>query len=72
MIHRSHPQRNHNQMKLYLILMGIGVVLSFLQIVTIGTQGIVGAILSAVVSAYFFICIYSLYQATKQGSGQPY
>jgi hypothetical protein len=54
-------------MKLYLIISAIGVVLSFLQIVTAGTAGIAGAIISAIIAAYFFICIYSLYQLVKVG-----
>jgi hypothetical protein len=56
-------QRNPNQMKLFLILMIIGLVLSFLQIFTIGAAGIASAIIGAIIAAYFFICIYSLYKS---------
>ena len=61
-------QNNAAQMKLYLILMGIGVILSFLQIVTVGVPGIASAIISAMIAAYFFICIYSLYESVKSGA----
>ena len=58
-------QNNAAQMKLYLILMGIGVILSFLQIITVGVPGIASAIISAIIASYFFICIYSLYKSVK-------
>jgi prepilin signal peptidase PulO-like enzyme (type II secretory pathway) len=61
-------------MKLYLILMAVGVVLSLLQIVTSGWAGLATAIIQAVIQAYFFICIYSLYQMIKGdgGNATPY
>lgn len=48
-----------------MIVMAMGVVISFIQIFTIGTSGIAGAIIGAIFSAYFFICIYSLYEKIK-------
>lgn len=53
-----------------MILMGIGVVLSFLQIITSGWSGIAGAIIGAIVSAYLFICIYSMYKMFKDEKAQ--
>jgi hypothetical protein len=50
-------------MKLFLILMLIGLILSFLQIITIGLAGIASAIISCIIVGYFFICIYSLYKS---------
>lgn len=52
-------------MELFLILMAIGVIISFLQIIPSGLAGVFGAIFWALVYAYFFICIYSLYQLVK-------
>lgn len=54
-------------MKPYLILMAIGVILSFFQIITIGVAGIAGAIIGAIIGVYFFICIYSLSEMVKGG-----
>lgn len=54
-------------MKLYLVLMAIGVILSFLQILTTSIYTILGAIFSAAIAVYFFICIYSLYESVKVG-----
>lgn len=48
-------------MKLYMYLMAIGTILSFLQIVGGGVGGIAGALIGAIIAAYLFICIYSLY-----------
>jgi hypothetical protein len=56
-------------MKLYMVIMAVGVVLSLLQIFTSGWSGLGFAILQAVIQAYFFICIYSLYQSIKGGGG---
>jgi hypothetical protein len=54
-------------MKFYLILMAIGVIISFINVITAGWAGLAGAILSAIIEAYFFICIYSLYDLVKSG-----
>ena len=61
-------QSNAQQMKPYLTLMGIGIVLSFLQIVTVGVPGIASVVISAIIASYFFICIYSLYKSVKGGA----
>jgi hypothetical protein len=58
-------QRNHNQMKLYMILMIIGVVLAFVDVLNSGFQALPKAIVSAVIGVYLFICIYSLYDMIK-------
>lgn len=58
-------------MKLYMIIMAIGVVMSFLQIFTGGVSAIASAIVGAIVSAYFFICIYSLYEKVKAEKINP-
>lgn len=41
--------------------MAIGVILSFIQIFTIGYGGIFLALFSAAINLYVFICVYSLY-----------
>ena len=41
--------------------MAIGVVLSFLQVISVGWAGLGFAVLMAGIDLYFFICIYSLY-----------
>lgn len=52
-------------MKLYLVLMGVGLVLTFLQIFIGGSSTIVSSIIGAIISLYLFMCVYSLYQKTK-------
>jgi len=58
---------------MYMVLMGVGVVLSFLQIFTsvYSFQAISQAVISAAVSAYLFICIYSLYEKVKTERMNP-
>jgi len=68
---RGTTNRNHSQMKLYMIIMAIGVVMSFLQIFTIGVNAIASAIIGSIISAYFFICIYSLYEKVKAEKLNP-
>lgn len=49
-----------------MILLGIGVVMSFLQLFTVKyATGIPSAIVGVIISAYFFICVYSLYDKLK-------
>jgi len=48
--------------------MAVGVVLSFFQIFTSGLIGLIPAIVGAALAAYFFVCIYSLYEETKNNS----
>lgn len=67
MLIQGTKNRNPSQMTLFLILMAVGVILSFLQIFMVGLAGIGGAIFWAIVSAYIFICIYSLYEMLKGG-----
>ncbi|CRL01549.1 CLUMA_CG014273, isoform A [Clunio marinus] len=59
---------NHNQMLLFIVIMGVGVIVSFFQIFQLGVVFLVPTILSAVVAVYFFICVYSLYKRLKNES----
>lgn len=63
-------------MTFFLVLMGIGVILNIVQIFTVGSSGIASAVLSAILYAYFFVCIFSLYQKIKRenegGNARPY
>lgn len=58
-------QRDHNQLLLFIIIMGIGVIVSFIQIFQLGFIFLVPSLLSAVCTVYFFICVYSLYKIFK-------
>ncbi|KAL7044298.1 hypothetical protein ACKWTF_001874 [Chironomus riparius] len=58
-------KREHERMKLILILMVIGVIVSFISIVTSVLGGLLGAIIYSLFTCYFFICIYSLYVKLK-------
>lgn len=49
----------------FLVLMVIGVFISFLQIISVGWSGLALAIVSAAIEIYFFLCIYSLYEMLK-------
>ena len=49
----------------FMIFMVLGIFIGFLQIFTNGLQGLLFAIVFAVVDIYFFICIYSLYSKLK-------
>jgi hypothetical protein len=49
-------------MMLFMILMAIGIVVSFVQIVyTGGMAGIFSALLMTAIDVYIFVCVYSLY-----------
>jgi hypothetical protein len=48
-------------MRMFIGLMAIGVVISFLQIVTVGLAGIAGALGGAAICGYSFLCAYSLF-----------
>lgn len=66
-------QRDHTRMVLFMILMAIGVILQFLQVLTAGWALLASALLFACLSAYFFLCIYSLYSEIKnEKMGQAY
>lgn len=57
-------------MKLYMVMSAIGVVIPFLQIFT-GSIGIGSAVFNAILSGYFFLCVYSLYGSLKnEGSNK--
>lgn len=49
----------------FMVLMVIGVFISFLQILSVGWSGLAIAIISAAIEVYFFLCIYSLYEMFK-------
>lgn len=61
-------QGNAGQLKLYLILMCIGFVLSFLLVVIVGLNGLIVAVISAILSLYSFICVFSLQEALNGGT----
>ena len=48
--------------------MGVGTIVSFIQILQLGILFLVPSILGAVCSIYCFICVYSLYQRFKKDS----
>jgi hypothetical protein len=45
--------------------MGIGVIVSFIQIFQMGFFFLVPSALAALCSSYFFVCVYSLYEIFK-------
>lgn len=51
--------------------MGVGVIVSFMQIFQLGILFLIPSILAAVVSIYFFICIFSLYKVFKTEKMKP-
>lgn len=57
-----------------MVLMVIGVFISFFQILSVGWSGLAIAIVSAAIEVYFFLCIYSLYDMFRSerlgGNGQ--
>jgi CHASE2 domain-containing sensor protein len=53
--------RDHTKMMLFMILMVVGIFMSFLQMFSLGLAGLPIAFVSAAIDIYFFICIYSLY-----------
>lgn len=56
-----------------MILMAIGVILQFLQVLTAGWATFFSALFFALLSLYWFICIYSLYSKVKnEGTGRAY
>lgn len=58
---KSINRRDDSKMILFLVITAIGVFLSFLQILTVGLSGVGIALITAGIEAYFFLCIYSLY-----------
>lgn len=72
---RATKKRDHSNMMPFMILMIIGLVLSFLQIFSVGWGGVFIAILIAGIDFYAFLCIYSLYdkfRSEKLGGGQVF
>jgi CHASE2 domain-containing sensor protein len=73
MLIQGTKRRDHSRMVLFMVIMAIGVVFQFLQILTAGWATLASAILMACISFYFFLCIYSLYSVIKSESlGRPY
>lgn len=58
-------KHKHRKLVLFMVLMAIGIVMSFIQMFTAGLAGLPFAIVAAVFSVYFFICVYSLYDEMK-------
>ena len=48
-----------------MILMAIGVVVSFISVINSLYGGLGGALLYSLITCYFFLCIYSLYVKLK-------
>lgn len=48
-----------------MILMAVGVIVCFIQIIQLGILFLVPSLLGAVCSIYFFICVFSLYKTFK-------
>lgn len=66
-------QRDHTKMVLFLIFMAVGVVIQFVQVIAAGWAVLASAIFGALLSLYFFLCIYSLYALIKEEkTGQAY
>lgn len=63
-------QRDHGFMIFFLIFMGFGVILDFVQIFVIGQTYIALPIVSALLSIYFFLSILSLfYKIQRENAG---
>jgi hypothetical protein len=58
---RATKRRDHNNMMMFMILMAIGVIMSFIHLIGTGWAGFGFSLLMAGLDLYFFICIYSLY-----------
>lgn len=71
MLIRATRTRDHSNMVLFLILIIIGVFVSFVQMFSIGLLGLPIAISAAVVNIYIFICVYSLYDETRNEKLRP-
>lgn len=59
-------------MMLFMIIMAIGVILQFLQVLAAGWATFISALFMACVSLYWFICIYSLYDKIRSEKGVSY
>jgi hypothetical protein len=60
-------------MMLFMIFMAVGVFLQFIQVLTAGWATFFSALFFACLSAYFFICVYSLYDLIRNEKfGRPY
>lgn len=62
---RGTRKRDYALLMPFMILMAIGVFLSFLQLLVMGLAGLFVAIVSLAIDIYFFLCIYSLYSLLK-------
>lgn len=63
---RATKRREHSKMRLFMVMMGIGVFVSFLQMMFSGLSGLFYGLFFAGFSLYFLICIYSLYDKFKK------
>lgn len=63
---RATKRREHSKMRLFMVMMSIGVFISFLQMMFSGLSGLFYGLLFAGFSLYFLICIYSLYDKFKK------
>jgi hypothetical protein len=52
-------------MMLHLIIMGVGVIVSFIKIFQLGILFLVPSVMAAVFFSYSFTCVYSLYEIIK-------
>ncbi|CRK89672.1 CLUMA_CG003610, isoform A [Clunio marinus] len=58
---RSVKRRTYANMMLYMVILVIGIIVSFLQLFSYSIPGVVVALLTLALNIYLLICIYSLY-----------
>jgi hypothetical protein len=58
---RAVKKRDHTNMMMFMILMAVGVIISFIQIFVFSYYGVFFALINAAFNTYVFLCIYSLY-----------
>ncbi|CRL01548.1 CLUMA_CG014670, isoform A [Clunio marinus] len=79
---RSVKRRTYANMMFYMVLLVIGIIVSFLQLFSFSPIGVAIAVITLTLNIYIFICIYSLYdlfrneelnrrQTTQGQSQQP-
>jgi len=58
--------RNHKQCRLFMVVAGVAVPMSFLQLYPLNLTGMIATSVTTVMSSYFCVCVYSLYVMFKQ------
>lgn len=67
----STKKRVYQRMMPFMVMMGIGCVLAFLQIISSGLIGILYGLIIAGFNIYFLVCVHSLYQKLKNEAMGP-